>query len=88
MESFLKKTREELQEIWEECLYGEQQRREFAAAFVQGPFDDDLLSQHESEVDRMRGFYQDNANIYEQVKKREAMFSQLCELEVCTLHGV
>jgi len=76
------KTREELRQGWDQCLYGHQQQQEFAPAFVQGPFNDDLLSMHESEVDRMRGYYKDNAAIYEHIAKREAMFNQLCEVEV------
>ena len=82
MEAFIVKTREELQQVWDQCLYGKQQRREFAPAFIQGPFNDDLLSVHESEVDRMRGYYKDNAAIYTLIEKREAMFNQFCELEV------
>ena len=82
METFVSKTRVELMRIWEDCLYGPQQQQEFAPAFVDGPFDDDLLSAHESELDRLRGFYQDNLDIFTLVKKREALFEQDCELEV------
>lgn len=82
METFICKTREELKNIWDECLYGSQQRREFAPAFQEGSFDDDLLSAHESELDRMRGFYRDNQEIFKLVMKREEMFRQYCELEV------
>ena len=82
MEAFIAKTRDELRQIWNDCLYGEQQQREFAPAFVEGPFDDDLLSAHESELDRVRGFYQDNLDIYKLIKKREDLFKHYCELEV------
>lgn len=82
METFIMKTRAELKQIWGECLYGIQQQREFGAAFVEGPFDDDLLSAHESELDRMHGFYRDNMDIFKLVKKREELFKQYCELEV------
>lgn len=82
MEAFISKTREELKRVWEDCLYGPQQQREFGPAFVETSFDDDLLSAHESELDRMRGFYQDNLEIFKLVKKREALFQQHCDLEV------
>ncbi len=85
METFISKTRAELEGVWQDCLYGVQQQREFAAAFVDGPFDDDLLSAHESELDRMRGFYQDNLDIFKLIKKREGLFQQHCELEVYTV---
>lgn len=82
MEVFISKTRDELRKIWENCLYGLQQQREFSPAFVNGPFDDDLLSAHESELDRMRGFYQDNLEVFKLIKKREDFFKHYCELEV------
>ena len=83
METFILKTRTELRDIWVDCFFGVQQQREFAPAFVDGPFDDDLLSAHESELDRMRGFYQDNLDTFELVKKREDLYRQYLELEVC-----
>ena len=83
METFISKTRDELKKIWEDCLYGPQQQREFAPALAKGPFDDDLLSAHESELDRMQGFYQDNLDIFKLIKKREDLYQQHCELEVC-----
>lgn len=82
METFISKTRAELRHIWSECLYGVQQQREFSPAFVDGPFDDDLLSAHESELDRLRGFYHDNLDVFKLIKKREDLFKQYCELEV------
>lgn len=85
MEAFILKTRAELRATWVECLYGVQQQREFAPAFVDGTFDDDLLSAHESELDRMRGFYQDNAEVFELVKKRQELYKQYLEMEVCSV---
>lgn len=82
MDTFITKTRAELREIWRECFYGVQQQREFSPAFVDGPFDDDLLSAHESELDRLRGFYHDNLDTFKLIKKREELFKQYCELEV------
>ncbi len=83
MDTFISKTRDELRNIWKDCLFGIQQQREFAPAFVEDKFDDDLLSVHESELDRMRGFYQDNLEIFKLIKTREDMFQQYCALEVC-----
>lgn len=81
MEAFILKTRTELREIWVDCFFGVQQQREFAPAFVDGPFDDDLLSAHESELDRMRGFHHDNLDIFQLVKKREGLYKQYLEIE-------
>lgn len=49
-------------------------------------FSEDLLSAHESELDRMRGFYQDNREIFEQVQKRERLWQQQLELDVRDIH--
>lgn len=81
MEAFISNTRVQLKKIWEDCFYGIQQQKEFAPAFVDGPFDDDLLSAHESELDRMRGFYQDNLQIFELVKQREELYNQYLDME-------
>lgn len=45
-------------------------------------FSEDLLSAHESEVDRMRGFYQDNKEIFELLEKRDKLWQQQLELDV------
>ena len=45
-------------------------------------FSEDLLSAHESEVDRIRGFHQDNKEIFELLEKREKLWQQQLELEV------
>ena len=50
-------------------------------------FTDDSLSAHESELDRMRGFYADNVEVFKLVEKRETMWKQKLEMEVspCTV---
>lgn len=45
-------------------------------------FSEDLLSAHESELDRMRGFYQDNKDIFELLEKRDRLWQQQLELDV------
>ena len=49
-------------------------------------FSDDLLSAHESELDRMRGFYKDNKDVFEMVEKRQKLWNQQMEMDVCTLY--
>ncbi len=45
-------------------------------------YTDDLLSAHESELDRMRGFYSDNNDTFKLVEKRENLWNKLQEFEV------
>jgi protein regulator of cytokinesis 1 len=80
MQKFCAATREELHAVWDQCMYGPQQRREFSAAFTD-EFSEDLLSAHESELDRMRGFYQDNKEIFDLLQKRDKLWQQQVELD-------
>lgn len=45
-------------------------------------FSEDLLSAQESEVDRMKGFYQDNKDIFDLLEKRDKFRQQQVELDV------
>lgn len=45
-------------------------------------FSEDLLSAHESELDRMRGFYADNKDVFRLVEKRENLWAKMQEFEV------
>lgn len=45
-------------------------------------FDDDALSAHDSELDRMKGFYSDNEDVYKLIEKREKLWSKHLEFEV------
>lgn len=44
-------------------------------------FNDDALSAHESELDRMRGFYIDNSAVFKLVSKREKLWKQWLDFE-------
>ena len=44
-------------------------------------FNDDALGAHESELDRMRGFYADNAAVFKLVSKREKLWKQWLDFE-------
>ena len=43
---------------------------------------DDILSAHESELDRIRGFYADNNEIFKLIEKRESLWEQKKEMDV------
>lgn len=45
-------------------------------------FSEDMLSAHESELDRMRGFYADNKDVFRLVEKRENLWNKMQEFEV------
>ena len=122
LEKFIKATRVELTKVWDQCLYGENQRMEFPQAFngkalkcnassillytsiisqwinlslsslPSDEFTDDSLSAHESELDKMRGFYADNNEIFKLIEKRESLWEQKIEMDVshcrCVCHVI
>ena len=49
---------------------------------VADEFTDDSLSAHESELDRISGFYADNVEVFKLVEKRDSMWRQKLEMEV------
>lgn len=46
-------------------------------------YSDDALSAHESELDKMKGFYEDHKDIFKLIDKREEMWSKMLQFEVC-----
>ena len=50
-------------------------------------FSDDALSAHESELDKMKGFYEDHKDIFKLIDKREEMWSKMLQFEVCCCYG-
>ena len=53
----------------------------FVSVYVE-EFSDDALSAHESELDRMNGFYADNVNVFKMVEKRQKLWEQKMMFEV------
>ena len=80
LQRFVLATQAELHTVWDKCMFGEQQRREFSPAYTEN-FDDDSLSAHESELDRMKGFYSDNEEIFKLIEKREKLWIKYLEFE-------
>jgi protein regulator of cytokinesis 1 len=81
LEKFVEATRVQLHDIWDKCFYGEEQRKEFHPAFTE-EIDDDALSAHESELDRMRGFYADNSEIFKLIEKRESLWQRKIDMDM------
>jgi protein regulator of cytokinesis 1 len=85
LEKFVEATRVQLHDIWDKCFYGEEQRKEFHPAFTE-EIDDDALSAHESELDRMRGFYADNSEIFKLIEKRESLWQRKIDMDVSIIN--
>ena len=50
--------------------------------FLSDDFSEELLSAHESELDRMKGFYQDNLEVFQMIRKRDKLWHQQLDLDV------
>ena len=45
-------------------------------------YSDDALSAHESELDKMKGFFEDHKDVFRLIDKREEMWSKMLQFEV------
>jgi protein regulator of cytokinesis 1 len=80
MKRFIEATRHELAEVWDMCYFGPQQRQQFAPFFTD-VYDENTLGEHESELDRMKGFYRDHIDLLKLITKREDLWKKMLEAE-------
>ena len=66
MEQFIKATRVELTELWDRCYYSQHQRDKFAP-FFSTDYNEDLLNEHEAEVEALQTYYNDNRELFHMV---------------------
>ena len=69
-----------LTRLWDDCFYTEQQRNAFLPAHCVD-FTEELLEQHEEEVKRMNGYYNDNKELFTRVDQRQKVWNKFVELE-------
>ncbi|XP_065175008.1 protein regulator of cytokinesis 1-like [Sycon ciliatum] len=80
MNVFIERVRCELAELWDRCLFGSQQREQFAPAFSNDEATEELLSAHEVEAERLKQYLADTAPIYDLVSKREGLWTRMKDL--------
>ncbi|KAG8593572.1 hypothetical protein GDO81_000882 [Engystomops pustulosus] len=74
------KIREELKDYWDKCFYSPEQRKEFGPYYCD-EFTEDLLSQHDEEVVKMKLLYEKCKLILDAVAKWESSWTQFVVLE-------
>ncbi|XP_072261506.1 protein regulator of cytokinesis 1-like isoform X2 [Pyxicephalus adspersus] len=74
------KIRHELKIYWDKCFYNDEQRKAFAPFYIDD-FTEDLLSQHDEEIVRMKSQYEKCKPILDAVAKWETSWSQFIVLE-------
>ena len=70
IESFINNLRNELHAIWDECFYSAKQRESFQALHSID-FTEDLLEQHEAELENMKAYLEQNRDLFVKVKERQ-----------------
>jgi len=80
IESFINNLRNELHAIWDECFYSAKQRESFQALHSID-FTEDLLEQHEAELENMKAYLEQNRDLFVKVKERQEVWSKFMELE-------
>ncbi|KZO94497.1 hypothetical protein CALVIDRAFT_538955 [Calocera viscosa TUFC12733] len=73
---FVANAREEVAALWDEMMYGEEERERFAPFFDED-HSEELLTRHESEIERLRTEREEKAPILTHVQK----YFQLCDEE-------
>nr|XP_028568626.1 protein regulator of cytokinesis 1-like isoform X2 [Podarcis muralis] len=74
------RVRQELHDFWGKCFYSEEQRAAFQP-FLSDNFSEELLSQHDEELLRIKEVYEKNKHLYDNVHKWNAIGERLGELE-------
>ena len=80
IEQFIINLRNELNEIWDQCFYSEDQKNSFQALHSID-FTEELLEQHEAELERMKEYLELNKELFIKVEKYQDIWNKFMELE-------
>ena len=67
LSKFVEKSRQELRALWDQCYYGPEQRNAFSPMFSTD-YNEAMLDEHENEVDRLKAFLKDHADMFRKVR--------------------
>ncbi|XP_048360591.1 protein regulator of cytokinesis 1-like isoform X2 [Sphaerodactylus townsendi] len=74
------KVRQQLDSYWQQCFYSDEQRAAFQPFFSDN-FTEDLLSQHDQELLKMKSMFENNKLMYNGVHQWTATWDRFIELE-------
>ncbi|XP_056877393.1 protein regulator of cytokinesis 1b isoform X1 [Takifugu flavidus] len=72
--------RSEIAVLWEKCFFSTEQRQAFTPYFSED-FTEELLSQHDAEIQRMKQHYEDHKELFDGVHQWEENWRHFQELE-------
>ena len=80
VETLICKSRNELVHWWNLCFYGAAQQHSFAP-FYSIDFTEELLEEHEHELEKIKKHYNDNAPLFAKVQEVQNLWAKRLELE-------
>ncbi|XP_061594371.1 protein regulator of cytokinesis 1b isoform X2 [Cololabis saira] len=72
--------RSEIAVFWEKCFFSTDQRQDFAPYFSED-FDEELLTLHDAEIQRLRQHYEEHKELFEGIHRWEESWRLFLELE-------
>ncbi|XP_074643417.1 protein regulator of cytokinesis 1-like [Tubulanus polymorphus] len=80
MKKFVDGARKELVEWWDKCFYSPQQRDEFRP-FTCTEYTEDLLDLHESELRKLKAYYDTYKTLLDRLNKRQVLWLEYLEID-------
>jgi len=80
IEKFVTTLRDELHRVWDECFYSLEQRNLFSPLHSID-FNEQLLEQHENEVERMKNYLEVHQILFKKVAERQELWNKAMDLE-------
>ncbi|XP_017568790.1 protein regulator of cytokinesis 1 [Pygocentrus nattereri] len=71
LEEVIDKVRQELVVLWDKCMFGPEQREAFGSHFCDNNYTEELLSLHDSELLKVKEFYETARPLLESIEKWE-----------------
>ena len=80
IEQFIINLRNELHAVWDDCYYSPDQRNAFSPLHCV-EFTEELLEQHETELDKIKLYYEHHKELFKRVTMRQEVWNKFMELE-------
>ncbi|XP_025411967.1 protein regulator of cytokinesis 1-like isoform X2 [Sipha flava] len=76
IKQFIEKLRDELNDLWDRCHFGERQRRQ-CHIYYNSEFNEDVMDLLDIEVENTKKFYQENIAIYNLIEDRKHLWNKM-----------
>ncbi|KAI9288633.1 microtubule associated protein-domain-containing protein [Umbelopsis sp. AD052] len=80
MEEFIRRARQELEMLWDQLYYSDEQRQKFKPAYTES-IADEILESHEKEITRTHILIEDQKHILERVEKHMRLVEEIKQFE-------